>query len=158
MSSDYDYLKDPCPGCGQDIDCTLHFCPHCRYDLDKGAPAAEDKPKKKTEKKVEPQTPFRLGRETVWVPALGRMSGKSLDFPALHWPSNTEVNDENLREWAYNLRDAWCMPLPEGGGENTLLSNHAIGYLASHADGKRDDPLRENASRIVALLGGDDWR
>ncbi len=154
-----EWMNEPCPGCEKMIDCTLNVCPFCRYDVAKGVPASAPKEEPKRQPKITPTPPIRhrVGQEAVFVPALGRMSGKAIDFSALHWPTNQEPTDENLLEWAQTLRDAWCLPLPQGGGENTYLSNHAIGYLASHADGKHDEPLKQNWERIVALLGGDDW-
>lgn len=86
------------------------------------------------------------------------MNRPSIDFPALHWKKGTEPTDDNLLEWAENLRDLWSMPEPHGAGDGQgWLSNHAIGYLALYASGEHDQVLRENSRKIVKLLGGDDW-
>ena len=70
------------------------------------------------------------------VPALGRMSKPSIDFPQLHWKKDVEPTDENLREWAETLRQAW----PEGAHDGQgWLSNHALGILAEEARGPHDE-------------------
>ena len=169
MSDDIDL--EPCPGCERPIDIMRATCPHCKYDLTGTAPPPK-KPKTPKEPKARKQTqesgagesgageadlPIRSGirsGHSIMVPALGRMGGKSIDFAELHWKKNEESTDENLREWADNLRDAWPNKVESQG----YLSNHAVGLLARDADGTYDAVLRQCAERIVELLGGDDYR
>jgi len=154
-------LLEPCPNCGKRIECTELVCPFCKMDLSTAPKPTKQKssPVLKNANPVDVRSedfrhhkPDRHAR--IMVPALGRQGRPSLDFPELHWKPGTEVTDDALLEWAYHLREVW----PARAEERGWLSNHALGYLASWADGPHDDPLRKNHDKIVALLGGNDWK
>lgn len=167
QADDLDDLKEPCPGCDRAIDCTAVRCPFCKYDLTAAPPVPKvrkkrepaEKQKEEAAKEVEDRRLLSIkyekngcpmGYELVAVPALGRAGRPPLDFPELHFKKG-EATDENLKDWAENLRYAWP---DQEGNRRSWLSNHAIGYLAQTSKNKL---LQVNVDRIVDLLGGDDW-
>jgi hypothetical protein len=166
VESDLDDLKEPCPGCDRDIDCTAVRCPFCKYDLTAAPPVPKVRKKREpTEKQKEAEASEKeqrklleikyqmngcpMGYELVAVPALGRAGRPSIDFPELHFKK--EPTDDNLKEWAENLRYAWP---DQEGNRRSWLSNHAISYLAATSKNK---VLQVNDKKIMELLGGDDW-
>ncbi len=167
----YDFSHEPCPGCEKRIDVEVAVCPHCQYNLILGKPAKKKKepkeasapqPRATKQRKTEPAAESGevrhvtrpVGGSVIFVPALGRMGGRSIDFAELHMKDDRkpeDVSDDDLLAWAVRLRDVWNVRVPDSKG---YLSNHALGYLAQQADEK---VLKHNSQRIVRLLGGDDW-
>ena len=172
----YDFMMDDCPGCDKRIPEGSIVCPLCQYDILTGTPAKVKKTKRTPSvalaqvitQNLQPiihEEPIKSqvagGLRINHVVTLGHFGRSDSKYIELLWPADQEVTDESLYQWADDFRKAYTDKVRS----TTHLSNRAIShwcrysatlYAAQNDKRGRNDVLRDNADRILKLLGGND--